>query len=196
MNHAVGAAGEHDVGLAAADDLGRLADGLAAGGARGEAVGVGALGVEHAGQVARRACWALAPARPRGRAPSRPVSTNFLSENSPPARGGGHHPREAVEILLPFAGAQVDAEPRRVDACPSTPESRIACLAAPAANCVCRLRWPTRPGLRLRRRSTSRGPRPKSSWESCWRRTAWSCRRRSCRPAGYPTAARAWSPAA
>ena len=47
-------AGEHHVGVAAANDLGRFADRLAAGGAGGQAVGVRALGVEHAGQVAGR----------------------------------------------------------------------------------------------------------------------------------------------
>ena len=41
MDHAVRAAGEHDVGLAVADHLGRLADGLAAGGTGGQAVVVG-----------------------------------------------------------------------------------------------------------------------------------------------------------
>ena len=54
VDHAVRAAGEHHVGVAAADDLGRFADRLAAGGAGGQAVDVGALGVEHAGQVAGR----------------------------------------------------------------------------------------------------------------------------------------------
>ena len=54
VDHAVRAAGEHHVGVAAADDLGRLADRLAAGGAGRQAVDVRPLGVEHAGQVAGR----------------------------------------------------------------------------------------------------------------------------------------------
>ena len=54
MDHGVRAAGEHHVGLAAADDLDRLADGLAAGGAGRQAVDVRPLGVEEAGQVAGR----------------------------------------------------------------------------------------------------------------------------------------------
>ena len=54
MDHGVRAAGEHHVGLAAADDLDRLADGLAAGGAGGETIDVGTLGVEQAGQVPGR----------------------------------------------------------------------------------------------------------------------------------------------
>ena len=54
MDHAVRAAGEHDVGIAAANDLDRLADRLAAGGAGRQAVGVRALGVEHGGQVPGR----------------------------------------------------------------------------------------------------------------------------------------------
>ena len=52
VDHAVRAAGEHHVGVAAADDLGRLADRLRAGGAGGQAVGVRAPGPEEAGQVA------------------------------------------------------------------------------------------------------------------------------------------------
>ena len=43
VDHAVRAAGEHHVGVAVADDLGRLADGLAAGGAGGQAVVVRAF---------------------------------------------------------------------------------------------------------------------------------------------------------
>ena len=54
MDHGVGAAGEHDVGLAAADDFDRLADRLAAGGAGGQAVDVRPLGAEQSGQVAGR----------------------------------------------------------------------------------------------------------------------------------------------
>ena len=54
MDHGVRAAGEHHVGLAAADDLDRLADRLAAGGAGRQAVDVRPLGVEEAGQVAGR----------------------------------------------------------------------------------------------------------------------------------------------
>ena len=48
----MGAAGEHHVGVAPADDLGRLADRLRAGGAGGQAVGVRAPGAEDAGEVA------------------------------------------------------------------------------------------------------------------------------------------------
>ena len=54
MDHAVRAAGEHDVGIAAANDFGRFADRLAAGGAGRQAIEVRPLGVEHGGQMARR----------------------------------------------------------------------------------------------------------------------------------------------
>ena len=54
MDHAVRAAGEDHVGTAAADQLERLADRLRAGGAGGQAVGVGPLGPEDARQVAGR----------------------------------------------------------------------------------------------------------------------------------------------
>ena len=48
------AAGQHQVGVAVADQLGRLADGLAAGGAGRQAVVIGAFQIEVSGQVARR----------------------------------------------------------------------------------------------------------------------------------------------
>ena len=54
VDHAVRAAGEHEVGVAVADQLGRLADGLAAGGAGGQAVVVRAFEVEVVGEVGRR----------------------------------------------------------------------------------------------------------------------------------------------
>ncbi len=54
MDHAVRAAGEDDVGIAAADQLEGLADGLRAGGAGGQAIGVGSPGSEDARQVAGR----------------------------------------------------------------------------------------------------------------------------------------------
>ena len=46
------AAGEHDVGVAVADHFGRLADGLAAGGAGRQAVVIRPFQVEIGGQVA------------------------------------------------------------------------------------------------------------------------------------------------
>ena len=52
MDHAVGAAGQHEVGVAVADQFGRFADGLAAGGTGGQAVIVGPCEVEMGGQVA------------------------------------------------------------------------------------------------------------------------------------------------
>ena len=54
MDHAVGAAGQHHVDLAHANHLGRFANGLAAGGASGNAIGVGALGIELGRQVRGR----------------------------------------------------------------------------------------------------------------------------------------------
>ena len=59
VDHAVGAAGEDHVGVAAADQLIRFADGLRAGGTGGQAVRVGALGAEVAGQMARRSAGLL-----------------------------------------------------------------------------------------------------------------------------------------
>src|SRR5262249_33001834 len=52
VDHAVRAAGEHDVGVAVADQLDGLADGLAAAGAGGQAVVVGAVQAEVGAEVA------------------------------------------------------------------------------------------------------------------------------------------------
>ena len=145
MDHAVRAAGEHDVGVAAADDLGRFADGLAAGGAGGEAVDVRALGVEHRRQVAGRHVRLLFQFDHRVQRFQACLDERGQVELSP-CRALRHHVREADEILLAFAAAQVDAEARGIDCASSTPESSTACLAAPTANCVWRPRYFQRSG--------------------------------------------------
>ena len=55
--------------------------------------------------------------------------------------GGDHHVAEVVEILLAFAGAEVDAEAIGIDGARERPTSSTACLAAPMANFVCRPRF-------------------------------------------------------
>ena len=121
MDHAVRAAGEHHVGVAAADQLGRLADRLAAGGAGGEAVDVGALRPEHARQVARAgtfgSCWNSSPAGSNivhadagtsaGRCRRLPSS---LSREAPHSSGR----LNVCEVLVSLAAAEVDAEPQRI----------------------------------------------------------------------------------
>ena len=113
MDHAVRAAGEHDVGFAAADDLGGFADGLAAGGAGGEAVGVGALGVEHRGQMRGGHVGLLLEL---GHGVQRFEA--FAGEGADVERvaieGAGHHAAKAGEILLAFAAAEIDAEARGI----------------------------------------------------------------------------------
>ena len=114
VDHAVGAAGEHDVGLAAADDFGRLADGLAAGGAGGEAVEVRAFGAEVRGDVGDRHVRLLFELELR----IEPLEA-FLNERGQVElavlEGGDHHVAEVVEVLLAFAGAEVDAEAVGID---------------------------------------------------------------------------------
>ena len=114
VDHAVGAAGEHDVGLAAADDFGRLADGLAAGGAGGEAVEVRAFGAEMRGHVGGRHVRFLLELELR----VEPLEA-FLDERGQVELAvlerGDHHVAEVVKILLAFAGAEVHAEAIGVD---------------------------------------------------------------------------------
>ena len=110
----MGAAGEHDVGFAAADDFGGLADGLAAGGAGGEAVEVRAFGAEMRGDVGDRHVRFLFELELRVEA-----LEAFLDERGQVElavlEGGDHHVAEVVEILLAFAGAEIDAEAIGVD---------------------------------------------------------------------------------
>ena len=114
MNHAVRAAGEHHVGVAAADDLGRLADRLAGGGAGGQAVQVGALGVEQAGQVAGRHVRLLLELLLRVE-PFEAALGELFQIQFAVAAGLRDHVHEDREVLLPFAGPQVDAELRRIE---------------------------------------------------------------------------------
>ena len=51
VDHAVRAAADHDIGVAAAEDFGGLADGLGAGGAGGEAIECRAAGAGEQGQM-------------------------------------------------------------------------------------------------------------------------------------------------
>src|SRR5262249_32248316 len=59
MDHAMGAAGEDDVGVAPADQFVGLADRLRAGGTGGQAIGIWAFGSEHAGQMTGRSAGLL-----------------------------------------------------------------------------------------------------------------------------------------
>ena len=111
MDHAVRAAGEHQVGVAVADHFGRLADGLAAGGTGRQAVVVGPFDAEMGRQVGRRgvqfllglAAWvkALDAAPAKGRHVEFPRLGIV---------GHGQQQDHVVEILDAFAGAEIDAE--------------------------------------------------------------------------------------
>ncbi len=114
VDHAVGAAGEHDVGLAAADDFGRFADGLAAGGTGGEAVEVRAFGAEVRGDVRDRHVRFLFELELRVESLEAFLDERGQIELAVFERGD-HHVAEVVEILLAFAGAEVDAEAIGVD---------------------------------------------------------------------------------
>ena len=145
MDHAVRAAGEHHVGVAAADDLDRLADRLAAGGAGRQAVGVRALGVEHGRQVAGRHVGLLLQFDRRVQPFQAGLGEQRPGRTARPPRRAGHHAGEAVEILLPLAAAQIDAEPGRVEL-----------AATPGCPSRAPLSWPRRRRTWCAGRGTSR----------------------------------------
>ena len=114
MNHRVRAAGEHHVGIAAADDLDRLADRLAAGGAGRQAVEIRSLGVEEAGQVAGRHVRLLLQFGDRMQCLQTLANKLREVELIAAAKAGNHHFGETIEILLAFAAAGIDAEASRI----------------------------------------------------------------------------------
>ena len=154
VDHAVGAAGEHDVGFAAADDFGGLADGLAAGGAGGEAVEVRAFGAEVRGHVGDGHVRFLFELELR----VEPLEA-FLNERGQVEfavlEGGDHHVAEVVEILLAFAGAEVDAEAIGVDRAENAGVVHGLASGADRELRVAAALFPGFVGLRRRRRATS-----------------------------------------
>ncbi len=130
MDHAVRAADQHQVGVAVANQLGCLADGLAAGGAGRQAVVIRPAQVEVCGQVRRRRVqflFGLALGMKRRQAAAlelRPYRT---------ARFCGWyawymHGQQIVEVLDALAGAEVDAEAIAVHAACRRADRRAAAL--------------------------------------------------------------------
>jgi hypothetical protein len=56
---------------------------------------------------------------------------NLAASYSPPLHRSGHHLGEGQEVLVPFAAAEVDAEPDRIERGIGDPAVGDACLAAP-----------------------------------------------------------------
>jgi len=105
----VRSAGNHRIGIAAANDLGRLANRLTAGRTGRQAVHVRALGVEQAGDMPGRHAWLLLQLGHRrehlqtGLDESRQIKLRAV-------QGADHHLAEPQEILIALAAAQVDAQ--------------------------------------------------------------------------------------
>ena len=118
VDHAVRAAGEHQVGVAVADQLGRLADGLAAGGAGGQAVvSSGPARSKWAARWPAGVCSSCSHSRVGVRSCAGAVArTRPRSTLSRSRRQRGPAPTiEVVEVLDALAGAEVDAEAGAVD---------------------------------------------------------------------------------
>ena len=113
MDHAVRAAGEHHVGLAAADDLGSLADRLARSRAGCEAVEVGTLRVEQSGEVAGGHVRLLLHLRERMER-LQPLLRELRHVEHVSRDRRIHHAGEGVEVLLTLTAAEVDTQSRRI----------------------------------------------------------------------------------
>ena len=110
MDHAVGAAGEHDVGVAMANHFGGLADGLAAGGTGREAAEIGPLDAEMGRQVGRRGLQLLLRLGARVKAlDAAPAKGRHVQFPRLGVVGHGQQQDHVVEILDAFAGAEIDA---------------------------------------------------------------------------------------
>ena len=175
VDHAVRAAGQHQVGVAAADQLGRFADGLRAGGAGRQAAVVRPLQPEIVRQVGRRRVQFLLVllraverlqtnsqhgSRIEGRA-----SRADTSGRPCPAR------RENPASPRPCPGRRRSACDRRRT---NPPAARR--LPAPVAPPPPRTGWPPRrwPSARATARNgtdQTPGPRPRTWSERCWRRS-------------------------
>ena len=137
-------------------DLGRLADRLRAGGAGGQAVGVRPPGAEEAGEVAGGRARLLLGLADRVQLLDAPAGEGRRCRPCRPALDvGWTRLDEPGEVLLPLARAEVDAEPRAVEA-PVVVQARSG--RSPSG----RRRWrtgcsgSTRPSAR-RRRCSRRG---------------------------------------
>ena len=113
MDHAVSAAGKHHIGIPTPHQLHRLADRLARGRAGSEAVEVGAVGIEHPGQMARRHVGLLLHFRERMERFQTQLGELRDVETVPLDRGH-HHAGERLKILLPLAAPQIDTQPGRI----------------------------------------------------------------------------------
>ena len=111
VDHAVGAAREDHVGAVAADHLEGLADGLRAGGAGGQAVGVDPLGAEDVGQVRGGRARLLLGLADRMQLVEPEAGELGRDRPCPSCVRLVDQPDEPGEILLALAGPEVDAEP-------------------------------------------------------------------------------------
>ena len=172
VDHAVGAPGEHHVGIAAADQLGRLADRLGAGGARRLARRVRPPGAEDGGQVPDRSPWLLLRFADRVEGPQ-PEAREPGRVDAALAARAVDQVDEAVEVLLSLSRAEVDPEAGAIRRC--VLEARVS------HGHGCRgqgeLRRPAVVAATGRRRAGSRPggiarPPPRFAWERSPRRRA------------------------
>ena len=115
MDHGVSAAGNHDVGVAASNDVHGFTDRLGAGSAGGQAVVGGAADSELPGDVAHGHVRLLADLAPPAQdlegllGPAGQVELIALR-----IKGDHVHRGIRVKVQDPFAGAEIDPHPARV----------------------------------------------------------------------------------
>ena len=109
MNHAVGTAGQHDVRIIPADDLGGFTECLAGSGTGGQAIQVGSLRIEQAGQMGRRHVG-LQLQFEAGIHGLHEIGGETLQVHFAIHLRIGDQVHELHEVLLAFTGTQIDAE--------------------------------------------------------------------------------------
>ncbi len=118
MDHAVSAAADHDVGIAAAEDFGGFADGLRAGGAGGEAIHRGAASAGEECQMGQRHVRLLLELADDVHAFEGDLGPfHGVDGGSVGFPGGEGGACVCVEIERAFAAAEVDSDAVEVESC-------------------------------------------------------------------------------
>jgi hypothetical protein len=168
----VGAAGEHDIRFAATDDFRGFTNCLAGGGAGCEAIEIWSLSVEQGREVGGGHVGFEFELEPRIHAVNEALSE--VPEIDTAASGCfGDERHELQEVLLSFAGTEIDTEPSGAEVGVGMNTGIFDSLPGGRSRIErCVLRRRTRRGFPPEHRSHNCGLRLRIEWESRWHRNA------------------------